>query len=300
MARAARISAPVALAVWLATGLAAAQDHPLLSKYPGSTLAKREARDFDRYALVIGLDTKGMQFETRPLEGKLTRLVYTNPAGRSTLEIFENYRTALEGASARVLFACEMNTCGPAYARSAWNQANGLFAASDGDPRYLAAHLAAKGGEAYVAVMVGKKRTQVDVLERAAMDTGLVAVNAEALAKGIQQDGAARVYGILFDVDKADIRPESKAALEAIAELLRGQAALSIFVVGHTDATGALDHNLKLSRARAQAVVGALVGQYGIAAARLDPHGLGPLAPVASNATDEGRQKNRRVELVAR
>lgn len=109
-----------------------------------------------------------------------------------------------------------------------------------------------------------------------------------------------RIYGILFDFDKADIKPESKPALDVIATLLKTQASLSIFVVGHTDGKGTLDHNMKLSQARAKAVVAALTGQYGIAAAHLDAHGVGPLAPVATNATEEGRKQNRRVELVAR
>jgi outer membrane protein OmpA-like peptidoglycan-associated protein len=109
-----------------------------------------------------------------------------------------------------------------------------------------------------------------------------------------------RIYGILFDFDMADIKPESKPALDAIATLLKTQANLSIFVVGHTDAKGTLDHNMQLSQARAKAVVAALTGQYGIAASRLDAHGVGPLSPVAPNTTEEGRQQNRRVELVAR
>ena len=109
-----------------------------------------------------------------------------------------------------------------------------------------------------------------------------------------------RIYGILFDVDKADIRPESKPTLDAIAELLRAQPELSIFVVGHTDSTGALDHNLKLSAARGPRGRRRARPDYGVAAARLDPHGVGPLAPVAPNTTDDGRQLNRRVELVAR
>jgi outer membrane protein OmpA-like peptidoglycan-associated protein len=175
--------------------------------------------------------------------------------------------------------------------------AGGLFAASDGDPRYLAARLQRSGGEAFVAVMVGKRRTQLDVVEIKAMDRGLVAVDAATLARGIEQQGSARVYGILFDVDRADVRPESKPTLDATAELLRARPGLALLVVGHTDVTGSLDHNLKLSQARARAVVATLVEDYRIAPGRLDPHGVGPLAPVAPNTTEDGRQKNRRVEL---
>lgn len=286
----------------LAAGVApgAQEDHPLVTRYPGSDLTDHKVEDFGAYELITGLDVPKMAFETKPLEGKLTRIIYGNPKDRSTLEIFRNYRQALEKAGAEVLYSCEENGCGPAFARSAWGRKNGLFAASDGDPRYLAARVAKGDTQAYVAVMVGKIRTQLDVVELKRMDEGLVAVDPDALARGIEKDGSVRIYGILFDVDKADIRPESKPALEAIAELLRAHPKLSIFVVGHTDSTGTLDHNLALSRARARSVVAALVGKYGIAAARLDGHGVGPLAPVAPNTTDEGKQLNRRVELVAR
>ena len=82
------------------------------------------------------------------------------------------------------------------------------------------------------------------------------------------------------------------------AKLLEGNAALSVYIVGHTDITGSYEHNLQLSRDRAAAVVKALVGKHGIAASRLKEAGVGPLAPVAANDTEEGRARNRRVDLV--
>jgi len=289
------------MVVMVATAAAAAdQDHPLITRYPGSTIQKRDAKDFDRYRLVVGLEPRGMKFKTEEVQGTTTRIVYENPADRSTVEIFRNYRQALERADAEILFSCEVDACGPAYARGRWNRENGLFAATDGEPRYLAARVGTGDATAYVAVMVGKARTQLDVVETKVMDEGLIAVDPTALAKAIESAGSVRIYGILFDVDKAEIRPESKQTLDAIAELLRAKPELSLFVVGHTDGTGALDHNVKLSDARARSVVAALIGRYGIAATRLDAHGVGPLVPVAPNTTDAGRQQNRRVELVAR
>jgi outer membrane protein OmpA-like peptidoglycan-associated protein len=276
------------------------QDHRLITRYPGSTVLKHDAKDFDRYRLVVGLEPKGMKFKAEEVQGTTTRIVYENPAERSTVEIFRNYRQALERADAEMLFSCEIDACGPAYARGRWNRENGLFTATDGDPRYLAARVGEGDATAYVAVMVGKARTQLDIVETKVMDEGLIAVDPSALARTIEAVGSVRIYGIHFDVDKADIRPESTQTLEAIAQLLRTKPELSLFVVGHTDTTGALEHNLKLSDARARAVVAALTDRYGIAGTRLDAHGVGPLAPVAPNTTEAGRQQNRRVELVAR
>jgi outer membrane protein OmpA-like peptidoglycan-associated protein len=108
------------------------------------------------------------------------------------------------------------------------------------------------------------------------------------------------VYGNPAGRSTLEIFSNYKKALDEIAKLLKARPGLDLFVVGHTDMTGNLAHNRTLSEARAQAVVAALVKDYGIAGTRLEGHGIGPLAPAAANATSDGRVKNRRVELVAR
>jgi outer membrane protein OmpA-like peptidoglycan-associated protein len=124
-------------------------------------------------------------------------------------------------------------------------------------------------------------------------------VDAAAMAKGLGEKGHVALYGIYFDTDKATLKPESKPTLEEIAKLLRGQGKLGVYIVGHTDSQGSHDHNMDLSRRRAEAVAAELVRSYGIAKERLRTAGLGFLAPVGSNATEDGRALNRRVELVA-
>jgi outer membrane protein OmpA-like peptidoglycan-associated protein len=274
-------------------------DHPLVARYEGSVISDSKVVEFGEYMLVTGRTAKG-DLDGQTVKGKVTRLVYDNPAGRSTLEIFRNYEQALKKAGLTTLFACALDECGPAYARSAWNRYNGLFAAADGDPRYLGGKLATDGGTAYVALMVGRNRSQLDIVEIKGMQENMVAVDAAALAQGIDRDGRVSVYGILFDTDRTEIKPESKPALDQIAGLLRERPALALYVVGHTDMTGSLEHNRTLSEGRARSVVKALVDRYGIASTRLAGYGVGPLAPVATNTSDSGRTKNRRVELVAR
>jgi OOP family OmpA-OmpF porin len=112
-------------------------------------------------------------------------------------------------------------------------------------------------------------------------------------------DSAAKIdlYGVYFDIDKATLKPESKPVLDDIAKLLKSGASLKVEVAGRTDNTGEADHNRKLSAGRAAAVVNALVSSYGIEAARLQPQRYGDSKPVAANDTDQGRAKNRRVEL---
>jgi outer membrane protein OmpA-like peptidoglycan-associated protein len=125
-----------------------------------------------------------------------------------------------------------------------------------------------------------------------------VTMDAAAMAQGLSDAGEVAIYGIYFDTGKSDLKPESEPALEEIAKLLKTSPMLKVFIVGHTDMVGDPAANVKLSQARAQAVVTALVTKNGIAATRLTPFGAGPYAPVASNKIEEGRAKNRRVELV--
>jgi len=136
------------------------------------------------------------------------------------------------------------------------------------------------------------------IVESKAMEQEIVA-DAAALKAGLAAEGRVAVYGIHFDTNKATVKPESAPALEQITRLLQQDPKLQVFVVGHTDGVGTLEANLKLSSERAAAVVAALVSR-GVGAARLKPTGVGPYSPVASNRTEEGRAKNRRVELVDR
>ncbi len=135
------------------------------------------------------------------------------------------------------------------------------------------------------------------IVQKQAMAQDIV-VDAAALAQGLAAEGHMTVEGIYFDTGKAVIKPESAQAIGEIAGLLKSDPTLKVFVVGHTDSVSTVEVNLKLSQDRAQAVLQALVSQHGIDPARLRAHGCGPFAPVATNATEAGRAKNRRVELV--
>jgi len=123
-------------------------------------------------------------------------------------------------------------------------------------------------------------------------------VDAAAMAKGLGEKGHIALYGIYFDTDKATLKKESAPTLAEMAKLLGGQPQMRVFIVGHTDSQGAYEHNMTLSRQRAEAVAAALSGSYRVARDRLYTAGVGYLAPIGSNATEDGRALNRRVELV--
>jgi outer membrane protein OmpA-like peptidoglycan-associated protein len=124
-----------------------------------------------------------------------------------------------------------------------------------------------------------------------------IAMDAAGMASGLDANGSVSLYGIYFDTGKSDLKPESESTLVEIAKMLKANSVLKVAIVGHTDMVGDAAVNLKLSQARAQSVISALVSK-GIVATRLTAFGNGPYSPVASNKTEEGRAKNRRVELV--
>jgi len=154
------------------------------------------------------------------------------------------------------------------------------------------------GKETWVDVNSGATYYILWIVEKEGMKQEVVA-DAAAMGNDIRSTGHVSVYGIYFDTGKSTIKPESDAAIAEIAKLLKSDGALKIYVVGHTDNVGSFDSNMKLSKDRAEAVAKDLVSKHGIAAGRLKAYGVSSLSPVASNSTEDGKAKNRRVELVA-
>lgn len=245
------------------------KDHPLFNRMPGYSIQRCEEKDFDSHPF------RDKDQKEIAVEGRLTTIRYTLQEGAqepSRVQLFRNYENAITKIGGTVLAVTD-------------------------------------DGDAYMNVVKGDKEIWVHVsayitsewmlyiVEKQAMAQVVVA-NAEALSNDLNSTGHAAIYGIYFDTGKADIKPESETALKEIARLLTSNAALKLNVVGHTDSVGAIEVNMKLSQARAESVVQALLAKYGIAAARLKGYGVGPLAPVASNDAEAGRARNRRVELV--
>jgi outer membrane protein OmpA-like peptidoglycan-associated protein len=293
----------------LAQDVPDSQDHPLVSRYAGSSIVWYDFRDFDEYTLLMGPFSEDQPSQT--VEGEVTRISYNLPADRSTLEVMRNYEQQLEAAGFETLFSCSNPDCGGLmFNRTAVEYVSG-FGGNFDDHRYLAAHRSRDDGDVHVSLYVvrntsegGSRHDQIfyrlTVVEGEPMDVGMVTVDAETMALEIAETGSVSIYGIYFDTDRADVKPESDSTLEEISKLLGASAGLQLYVVGHTDNTGQLDYNMDLSRRRADAVVEALVGRFGVDASRLTPRGVGPLAPVSTNESDAGRGLNRRVELVSR
>jgi outer membrane protein OmpA-like peptidoglycan-associated protein len=234
----------------------------LITRFPGSKIDSCSDKPDDAADMKLGNQNKRV-------EGEVQTLDYSTPKGTTQAQLIRNIKTALQTAG----FTLD-------------------YQSSTGDlwfhkSRTWVAELTRMSGESY---------SQKIVIETALKQE--MFADAAALSSGINGSGHVVATGILFDTGKSEVKAESAPALQEIAKLLQQNSGLKIYVVGHTDNVGSLGANMTLSQQRASAVVRELTTRYGVAAARLQPYGDGPYAPVASNDSDTGRVQNRRVELV--
>lgn len=291
----------VATFLCLAAAVAAAEDplgdDKLVTPYPGSTLDVNETKDFEQVVVPLGpRGNDGKLSKSRTLEGRWTRLSYSPPAGRSDLEMGRNYEEGLRRAGFQILFTCRKEACGTGSAKQP-----GLAYWPYDSSNTVVAQKTIDGQEVWVMLDARSNQTLVNVIRPKSMQGGLVTVDAAALKKGIADEGHVAVYGIHFDSGRSELKPSSAPAIAEIVRLLKENPGLRIHVVGHTDGLGGLDANLALSRSRAASVVKELTSpRHGVKADRLLAQGVGPLVPLATNKTEEGRARNRRVDLVER
>ena len=224
-----------------------------------------ENKEFDQVELAVGKDKNG-EAVMKTLEGEYHYWDYGTREGVSEIQVFRNFQTALKTAG----FAIDY----------------------EDSPRTITAH---KGTTWYRLENSGSYYYQTLLTTKTMAQE--VTVDASSLAKEIEASGHVAIYGIHFDTGQATIRPDSEQTLTQILKLLTDTADLKLRIEGYTDNVGQAAANQALSDRRAQAVV-AWLTSHGVAGARLAAKGLGAANPVADNVTEDGRAKNRRVELV--
>ena len=304
-----------------AADLPGSADFPGIMRYKGSQIIRYENINFERYLVPLGplqpIDGKYKFEKSEPFEGRIVRISYRVPGGpsRSSLEVFRNYVEALQSAGWEVRWkASGKEETGEDFSTVYENLSgnNQLFSYSGGKGNALVARqpqtkitavlfvtsfeMGALGND--VEVNAGDVIVQLDVLEPRAMEQQMVTLQSSEMVQSLSSTGRVAIYGIQFDSNKVEIKPESDPTLEQIAKLLGEKPGLKILVAGHTDNVGTFDFNRDLSQRRAASVVAALTGKYHVGADRLLPFGVSSAAPVASNESEPGRAKNRRVELV--
>ena len=289
---------------------------------PADTTATR-SEPLASYALPVGPWQDG-QVASRILEGPLEQTAWRITApGITTLQILAPLRDQLARAGFRTLWECETNACGGFDFRYAIDVMPEPDMHVDlGDFRFLSAERTGSDGPEAVSLLVSRSveagyvqmvsvgtmlrvtgpvapaEPAVAVVPAALPSDADAALPDAGLAGVLQGSGSAVLEDLVFKSGSAELGPGPFETLAALAVFLKQDPARSVALVGHTDASGGLAGNTALSQARAASVRERLIADYAVPAGQVIAEGVGYLAPRASNLTEDGRARNRRVEAV--
>jgi outer membrane protein OmpA-like peptidoglycan-associated protein len=247
---------------WAQKDFKGGKDHPLFTRMPGTHINQYRQAEFD--SAKFPLNKKDQE----TVEGRYFLIEYytkKDASKPSALEIIRNHTAAIIPIGGKVLYE---------------------------DQRFATMQLVRDGKEVWAKLDALAGRYTLTIVEKKAM---VQSITAKAIFDELSQKGFM-VIDVHFDTAQAVIKPESQPLIDQVAEMLKSNPSLKVSVEGHTDNTGSAKANQKLSLARARAVAAALAAK-GIAATRLQAQGWGDQKPVADNGSDQGRAKNRRVEL---
>jgi OmpA-OmpF porin, OOP family len=236
------------------------KDHPMFNRLSGFYITDYSVEDFGSHLFYDENDNE------ITVEGKKTFIKYESENEVGALKIIRNFSNAIKKIG------------GTAYEQYE-------------NRVYL--HIKQGNKETWAEVFAGDYDYDLTIVEKGEVEQE---VTANLILKELNETGKAILY-INFDSGKATIKKESMPVVEQIIEMMKQAKDIKLSVEGHTDSDGSNESNLKLSEARAKAVVEAIV-KGGIDASRLSSAGFGEEKPIADNSTDEGKAKNRRVELI--
>lgn len=268
---------------------------------------------------------KSIVYGTRKLEkneqavGKITALVYVVKGDHTPLEIGENYKQSLISQGFSIIAESE----GKSIGQMCWTldledicYRSGVY----GESYKLQLKKTDAAGDAFVDIVIGQAKNKIkgksdgavklpemilepgentvilQIITPKKLENKMVKEDMSFILGQLKEKGKVDLYGIFFDTDMAQLKPQSAEVIAEIAKALQQDPSLRLQVAGHTDNVGSPDHNMALSQARAASVVSALVAK-GVAPDRLSAKGYGSSRSVTTNDTEEGRAKNRRVEL---
>ncbi|HSP87626.1 MAG TPA: OmpA family protein [Ignavibacteriaceae bacterium] len=295
------------------------KDHPLIPRFPGSTIVYYNDNPNGIYEYVLGPLVKPdpqkdfKLTDVRNLEGNLTRTQYKLNESDIT-RVVNYYEHSLKQNGFEILALTKsdkpMETAGRNWTLAvfedlSYKEKTNISGNKSGkDNRYyIAGHLQRLNKKLYFALVINEFNeneiyVHIDVIGSETKTERRSVLNAEEITQSINEDGHAVINGIYFDKDKADMKESSDPALEEIAKYLKQNMGVKLFVVGHTGMIGNLDFQIALSKSRAESVIKALANRFNIGADRLSPQGVGPLSPISTNQNLDGREINQRIELV--
>jgi outer membrane protein OmpA-like peptidoglycan-associated protein len=257
---------PMLLVQTPATDKLGCHDPKALSRMPGCWIDRCRTAPYEQ----AQIDTAKVGTRTTAVEGEFEQVHYRCPAETAGIQIHRNAEGALRQAGYDVVFT-------NAYATTRF-------------------WVTGRKGPQWVAVYAERANYTVTAVKAKELEQVMQA-NAEGWAQQINQTGRVSIYGINFDTGKATIRADSEKVLAEVAALLQKESGWDLLVAGHTDSAGTDGINVPLSRQRAEAVI-AWMAAKGIDKARLTAAGFGSRRPLAENTSEDGRSRNRRVDLI--
>jgi len=287
----------------------------LISPFAGSEALGEYRADFVKYHYLPSADAG---VEPAAVEGSIVSRLFKKPAEKSNFEVFKSFERELKAAGFEMLTVADDKKRVELSVRGANDRSKNDMVhrryVHQGKPtpgshvalvatqaqEYIAARKTIDGSEVLIVAFTSRSGNYaIEEIVSAAMEEGTVVLSLEALRGQMESEGRVAIYGIFFDSASATLEPESAETLSTIVAYLKENPEQSFYVVGHTDDQGDYAANLALSKARAEATVEAILARLPGAGSRLQPEGVGPLAPVATNLGADGRKLNRRVELVS-
>jgi outer membrane protein OmpA-like peptidoglycan-associated protein len=245
------------------------KDSAILTRLPGCSIRMCVVNDYNGHAMPLD---KGSTRKVQNVEGAYEKIAYRCPAGTSGIQTYRNAENALKAKGYQILFVEPMT-----------NNTRFLFTAK-------------RGGQ-WITFYSDRIDYEIVTVKEKQLEQQMQANTADSWGAQISETGRATIYGINFDTAKATIRPDSEPVLKELLALMQKQPDWSLLVAGHTDNVGTDAVNVPLSRQRAEAVITWLAAK-GVDRLRLVPAGFGSKKPLADNASEDGRAKNRRVDLV--
>ncbi|MEM6794995.1 MAG: OmpA family protein [Acidobacteriota bacterium] len=280
------------------------------ARFPDAALLEDETIEYGESRYARGqLPAKFEQGPAETLEGRIRYSLQRMPAGRSVLEVFRAYERAAKADGFAELFGCRaVSGCGGSIPYLMNKSKAWLSVPFSDDFAYSLMEKSAAGGREVLAILAvtaggssperAAPRVYLERVSTDAVEAEVEILSSGEIADQIAATGAASIYGLQFELNSADLLPASAEVVRQIALYLQQNPEQGVYLVGHTDSQGGFDHNMDLSRRRADSVRAALVADFGISPRRLEAHGVGLLAPKASNEVPEGQARNRRVEVI--
>ncbi len=256
------------------TDIKNSKDYPFLDRLPEYSIVKYSENKFDSHSFYYDGESHTHEGRKFIIEYKHNLSMEKEYQFPTRLQILRNYSNAIKKAGGRVLF-------------ERYNSEHGYYSFNTSDGKEIWIQVKVSSGKSYKLIIIEEEKMRQDLV-----------IDADLIKNTIELEGKIAIYGIYFDTGKSAIKEESEPALKQIAEYLKNNPTINCWVVGHTDSDGSFQINSQLSLDRAKAIKDELQKKYDISEQRLFAEGVGPLAPIATNTTKEGKSLNRRVELV--